>query len=48
MAAVLSPTPVRILVVDDHLVVREGTALLVRHDPRPCAWSATPAPPPRR
>jgi DNA-binding NarL/FixJ family response regulator len=33
MATVLSPTPVRILVVDDHLVVREGTALLVRHDP---------------
>jgi two-component system nitrate/nitrite response regulator NarL len=24
---------VRILVVDDHLVVREGTTLLVRHDP---------------
>src|SRR3712207_5925596 len=24
---------VRVLVVDDHLVVREGAALLVRHDP---------------
>lgn len=29
----LTPDPVRILLVDDHLVVREGTALLVRHDP---------------
>lgn len=29
----LTAGPVRILLVDDHPVVREGTALLVRHDP---------------
>ncbi|MGH8910458.1 MAG: response regulator [Egibacteraceae bacterium] len=35
MSAALRPgaRAVRVLVVDDHLVVREGTALLVRHDP---------------
>lgn len=27
------PGPLRVLVVDDHLVVREGTALLLRQDP---------------
>lgn len=33
MAAPLIPGRLEILLVDDHLVVREGVALLLRHDP---------------